>query len=412
MQQIPHRSRPQLDDRRGPGRRSPRHIAALLSLCGCLLGGLAHGADPTGAVSSFDAGSLRFATPIEAPGWTLFISGPDGFHARRQFEDETPTFDLFDAGPVTDGSYHWELRPSDAALLSPAAIGKGRFRVSDGAIVLPDGSVRERTKASGPIPPESLAPNHVGDFYIDGRLAFGTEIDGTESLGFATMLVEEDNIRLKFADTSTSTGFPSVDWQVTINDSFTGGGSYFAVEDLTNSTVPFRVDDQAPTDSLRVDQNGRVGIGLSTPATELHVMGDTTLEGDFSVLSSRTAKEALEPVDAKAVLARLAELAVVEWSYRGSPDVRHLGPVAEDFREAFQLGRNARSIHPLDVAGVALVAIQALRTEVDELGEGHAAATRLLADRDARIARLEEDRRVLEERLEALEELVRNQASR
>lgn len=410
----------------------PRHAArrrgllvmAVLTGLGCLgwLGvaaASASGMSPT-YVSVFDASGLRFEPPIEASGWRLSLSGPDGFYLRRELSG-APTLSLFEATgalPI-DGSYIWELRPIDSAKSSYAAVQTGHFRVIGGVVVLPDHSVPERaaatttggTDAGAPIE-LGVPPNHTGDFYIDGRLAFGTAITGTESIGFGSLLVKEDNIRLRFDDPSVSSGFPTRNWQITVNDSFMGGADYFAIEELTAATVPFRIDGLAPSDSLYVDQNGRVGLGLNVPATTLHVMGDTTLDGELTVLSAREAKERFAPVNADAVLASLVQLPVLEWSYRGDTATRHLGPTAEDFHDAFHLGSDARSINPLDLSGVTLVAIQRLQAEIVDLEGRSDTALELLADRDRQIARLETDRDTLEQRIEALETRVRELADR
>jgi len=46
--------------------------------------------------------------------------------------------------------------------------------------------------------------------------------------------------------------------------------------------------------------------------------------------------------------------------------VRHLGPVAQDFRAAFGLGRNDTTITTVDADGVALAAIQGLNQKLIE----------------------------------------------
>jgi hypothetical protein len=51
---------------------------------------------------------------------------------------------------------------------------------------------------------------------------------------------------------------------------------------------------------------------------------------------------------------------VSTWSYRGEEDVRHLGPMAQDWYAAFGPGADDRTIHPIDVNGVSVVAVQAL----------------------------------------------------
>jgi hypothetical protein len=92
-----------------------------------------------------------------------------------------------------------------------------------------------------------------------------------ESFGFDTFRLKENNLRIHFDDTSSSGSFPRNDWRIVINDTSNGGASYFAVEDSTAGTVPFRVVAGAGNNALYVDAQGDVGVGTSTPAVELQV---------------------------------------------------------------------------------------------------------------------------------------------
>ena len=51
--------------------------------------------------------------------------------------------------------------------------------------------------------------------------------------------------------------------------------------------------------------------------------------------------------------------------FRSQPGLRHLGPVAQDFRGAFGLGADDVSIASVDEAGVALAAIQGLNAKLE-----------------------------------------------
>jgi hypothetical protein len=107
--------------------------------------------------------------------------------------------------------------------------------------------------------------------------------------------------------------------------------------------------------------------GAGTPQFALAPNGDLTITGTLSQGSSRLLKTAIEAVDAPAVLARVLELPVFEWSYLGRPaSERHLGPMAEDFHAAFGLGGDPARLAPSDVAGVALVAVQELAQQVEQ----------------------------------------------
>lgn len=77
---------------------------------------------------------------------------------------------------------------------------------------------------------------------------------------------------------------------------------------------------------------------------------------------------------AREVLERVLALQISSWSYLWDQrEVRHIGPMAQDFYAAFGLGIDDRHIDPADGHGVALAAIQALYELVcqqsDELAE-------------------------------------------
>lgn len=78
---------------------------------------------------------------------------------------------------------------------------------------------------------------------------------------------------------------------------------------------------------------------------------------------------AREPTTSRAVLLRrLRELPAGLWSYAWEDDeVRHLGPMAQDFWHTFGLGDSDRRIDLGDAVGVCMAAICALADRVDEL---------------------------------------------
>ena len=85
-----------------------------------------------------------------------------------------------------------------------------------------------------------------------------------------------------------------------------------------------------------------------------------TTGGTWTNASSRTLKHAFAPVDALAVLNKVVALPISTWQYKASNEGAHMGPVAEDFSEAFGLGSSDKSISTVDADGVALAAIQGL----------------------------------------------------
>jgi hypothetical protein len=78
-------------------------------------------------------------------------------------------------------------------------------------------------------------------------------------------------------------------------------------------------------------------------------------------VSDREQKKNVTPVDPATVLQAVRGLPISTWSYRQESDqIRHMGPMAQDFRAAFGLGDADRYYHAVDAHGVALAAIQAL----------------------------------------------------
>src|SRR4051795_12229161 len=103
------------------------------------------------------------------------------------------------------------------------------------------------------------------DLIVQGSACVGLDCVDGESFGFDTIRLKENNTRIKFDDTSSSTGFPNNDWQLTANDSASGGANKFSIDDVTNSKTPFTVTGNSPTNSLFVASSGKIGFGNSSP---------------------------------------------------------------------------------------------------------------------------------------------------
>lgn len=370
-------------------------------------------------------------------------------------------------------------------------------------------------------------------------LGVGIDITNGEDYGFDTIRLKENNLRIRFQDTSVSASFPSNDWQLTANDSTNGGANKFSIDDITSGRTPFTVEAGAPSHSLfssetgdlgirtdnpgedihivsndspgiRFDQNedgglaGQVwdlvgneagihfrdgtnggvvpfqikpgslensiavgplgvGLGLANATAKLHVQesadvsaavientnptsgarnilelrnngpaslaisnttgsatasdwditvddtgslvinsggnpfltidtsGNVTAAGTVNGSSDRNRKDALAAVDGAKVLEKLSRVPMQTWRYTGE-DVIHIGPMAQDFHEAFSLGASDRVISMADADGIALVSIQALHREAKE--------------KEQEITDLKAANRELEERLSRLEKLL------
>jgi hypothetical protein len=110
---------------------------------------------------------------------------------------------------------------------------------------------------------------------------------------------------------------------------------------------------------------GRVGIGTNAPQQALHVVGNILASGTVTGSSDRNVKRDFAPVDSRAVLEKVAALPISTWAYIADDGIRHLGPMAQDFHNAFNVGLNDKTISMVDADGVALAAIQGLNQKVE-----------------------------------------------
>lgn len=219
--------------------------------------------------------TVTFDTLEPAHGWQLRVSAPNGHVFAQEFAGtETPFFTAIDdlGGVLPDGSYTWELvalpapRGRDHAGATLAGKSQtGGFLVDGGNVVA--GQDQE------PLTRDTVI---VDDLIVDGSLCVGADCVNGESFGFDTIRLKENNLRIKFQDTSASASFPSRDWQITINDTNNGGLNKFSIDDIDGSKTPFTIEAGAPNNSLYVDDAGNIGVGTATPVVEVHVVdGDS-----------------------------------------------------------------------------------------------------------------------------------------
>jgi hypothetical protein len=249
----------------------------------------------------------------------LTVSMPGGEVVRRELAGgQAPAFDLPQG--AADGAYVYELRampPIDAEIRKALAASRGpggaaaaaavdrlrkagrlpagelvqsgTFRVAGGTVVSPDAREQRQAapKSSGVakgLPVKDVVT--ADDAIIQGSLCVGLDCVNNESFGFDTIRLKENNTRIKFEDTSTGTGFPSTDWQLTANDSASGGANKFSIDDVTAATTPFTITGAAPTNSIFVDSSGRLGLGTATPVLKVHENSSDTPAMRFEQNSS------------------------------------------------------------------------------------------------------------------------------
>jgi hypothetical protein len=253
------------------------------------------------AGSASAADRLALEAPARASSAMIRVVAPDGSVTEYRYAKpaEAATVDLRSliGASAADGSYRYEIsygqtldkaqaqaaadtrRDGSSAVGLPEALQpvSGSFMVAGGQIK--SGDLIESDQDSGATPPIPPQPNDqviADDLIVQGSACLGLDCVNNESFGFDTLRLKENNTRIKFDDTSVSAAFPATDWQLTANDSASGGLNKFSIEDITDSKVPLTVVGNAPTNSLYIDSTGRIGLRTSTPVLDLHIATSNT----------------------------------------------------------------------------------------------------------------------------------------
>jgi len=184
------------------------------------------------------------------------------------------------------------------------------------------------------------------------------------------------------------------------NNTAIGGGANVSTGNLTNATA--------------------IGSGALVSASNKIRLGNasvTVIEGQvaFTNVSDKTKKENFQPVDGEEVLGKIRGFELSSWNFIGHDpkEFRHYGPMAQDFFVAFghdgvgQIGSET-TINSGDMAGILMIAVQALEKRTAELKQKEAQIAVLeskVEDLKAKHAYFE----TVAERLEALD-LRKNQS--
>ena len=240
-----------------------------------------------------------------------------------------------------------------------------------------------------------------------GNNVFGNATDGFATCGVGLGLnnTVKDQAGVAIGQNAWSDG----DAAVAIGYRTTADADYsqaFGYRASTNGHTGAKVfGDASTTDSIEAVANNEFAVraagGFRFRSNATLTNGCNIAAGGASITcaSSRTLKENYLTVDGEDVLRRMRDIPVTTWNYidegRAS---RHMGPFAEDFWSAFQLGDDPRGIGHLDIDGVNFAAIKALEER-----------TRQLQARDAEVAALRQQVQSLDARLRELEALVRAQ---
>ena len=156
------------------------------------------------------------------------------------------------------------------------------------------------------------------------------------------------------------------------------GGAIFILKDTSQAP---RWSFGTSGTSFVIDNQANGGVELSLTNT-----GNLIVLGTVTPGSSREIKQDFAAVDTREALNKVLALPITSWAYKTDQKVRHIGPMAEDFFDAFSVGGTNKGISVTDSAGVTLAAIQGLYKEVQQKNAELAARN---AELENRLANLE-----------------------
>ena len=236
------------------------------------------------------AGLVTFQPLISHSRVRVTVTGPDGFETVATFgADEVPAVEL----PGADGLYKYELR------FSPVLDREERKRLAAaraaGTDLGGDTAAAQRmvqsgwfSLAGGSVVPDRAEPEPKvvltnADGVIRNSLCVGFDCPDAPAFGDSTILMMENNTRIKFGDTS-ATGFPANDWEIEANSSASGGANYLGFNDCgaadndggCATDLVFAVEAGARQSALYVESDGDIGIGTSNPVVDVHIVTGNT----------------------------------------------------------------------------------------------------------------------------------------
>ena len=98
----------------------------------------------------------------------------------------------------------------------------------------------------------------LDDHIVVGSICVGLDCVNGENFNFDTIRLKENNLRIKFIDSSSSSSFPTVDWEIVVNDSVNGGINRFSIAEGDSGNTPFTIISGADNHSFYIDRKSVV----------------------------------------------------------------------------------------------------------------------------------------------------------
>jgi Chaperone of endosialidase len=223
---------------------------------------------------------------------------------------------------------------------------------------------------SGAIAFVADSPNEIFNIQAPGGLILSTQ--GTQGV-YTPVTLNTDINSLGNSELSVVADFTS--GNISTDGNITAGGSVTAGFINVGNGVS-------------LNGNGNVQAG-NIQAQSAQFSGNVQAQS-FTTTSDRNTKEQFRPVNARAILARVASLPIETWNFKQDDcGVQHIGPMSQDFYAAFQVGPDDKHIATVDADGVAFAAIQGLNEIVQEQNAELAAKAKEIGALEKRLDQIE-----------------------
>jgi hypothetical protein len=135
-------------------------------------------------------------------------------------------------------------------------------------------------------------------------------------------------------------------------------------------TTYFRTDNADPNNGFIWYKGGTNNSAYANAGGGVELMhlvqSGLYVNSTFVNSSDRNVKQDFADVNIRAILEKVTQLPIQTWAYTNDPATKHLGPVAQDFYAAFNIGPDDKHITTVDEGGVALAAIQGLNQKLND----------------------------------------------
>ena len=200
------------------------------------------------------------------------------------------------------------------------SIALGKASIASGGASIATGSETEASGASS----TAMGFNTRARGNVSIAIGQRTNANGNNSTAMGSYVTANNQGSFIIGDNSTITNLSTV-WDNSMSMRFAGGYYFFS-----NATA-------------------NAGVFLAPGG------------GSWSTLSDRNKKKNFRFEDAEEVLIKVKDLPVMSWNYKSQPEhIRHIGPTAQDFQQAFQLSPSDTTINTIDIDGINMLAIKGL----------------------------------------------------